>query len=409
MNEPSYLLNKNNKDNFYLKGDRNMASFQKRGNTWQFTISRVINGVSKPIRKSGFKTMREAKIAATEIEAEIKKGFLVPELKPRAFSVYFLEWIEVYKEPTVNSNTYARYLTTYETVLDFFGQTPIQEITKRDYQHFLNKYGKTRTKESVKKLNSQIRACVQDAIDEGIIRTDFTRKVKFSGLDSKKDEEKYLNYAESQILLQHLYNNLDKGLTYYLLLLALTTGMRYAELVGLQRKDFDFVNNTITINKTWGYTRKMHKGFGKTKTESSNRTIGVDSKTMNAFKKLFLKTPENYLRLVFFSPTSQYHVLSNASCNKTLKRVLNDYGIDPITVHGLRHTHASLLLYKKISIYYVSERLGHSDIETTLSTYTHVLKELRIKDEKKTKELFGNMFTESIEMQDVNTESKTSN
>lgn len=60
-------------------------------------------------------------------------------------------------------------------------------------------------------------------------------------------------------------------------------------------------------------------------------------------------------------------------------------------MHGLRHTHASVLLYKKVSIYYVSERLGHSDIETTLKEYTHVIKELRVEDERGTMKTFEEM------------------
>ncbi|MFT4415525.1 hypothetical protein ACLM5H_16845 [Fredinandcohnia humi] len=56
----------------------------------------------------------------------------------------------------------------------------------------------------------------------------------------------------------------------------------------MTRKDFDFKNNTITINKTWGYAKRHHpEGFGPTKNEASNRTIELDKKTMNAFRILF--------------------------------------------------------------------------------------------------------------------------
>lgn len=75
-------------------------------------------------------------------------------------------------------------------------------------------------------------------------------------------------------------------------------------------------------------------------------------------------------------------MISNTNANKLLKKLLDELNIEPITVHGLRHTHASVLLYKKATIQYVSERLGHSDIETTLKQYTHVLKELRLQDEQ---------------------------
>lgn len=90
--------------------------------------------------------------------------------------------------------------------------------------------------------------------------------------------------------------------------------------------------------------------------------------------------------------TSKYHVLSNAAVNKTLKNTCKDLGIKEISVHGLRHTHASILLYKRISVYYVSERLGHADIETTHEHYAHLLKELRKEDENNTTATFSKMY-----------------
>lgn len=175
------------------------------------------------------------------------------------------------------------------------------------------------------------------------------------------------------------------------MLLALTTGMRFAELVGLTRDDFDFKRNEIRINKTWGYTNTMHEGFGATKNEQSVRAIKVDSHTMEVFNTWFDQTRNNIHGLVFFSPQSKYKVISNNAANKELENLLIELGIEPISVHGLRHTHASVMLYKGISIYYVSERLGHGDIETTLSHYAHIVKELREKDENTTTSLFERM------------------
>ncbi|MDP5276561.1 tyrosine-type recombinase/integrase [Chengkuizengella axinellae] len=366
-----------------------MASFQKRGKTWQYTISRMINGVSKPIRKSGFSTKKEAQIAATEVEADLQKG-ITPHLKPEPFDEYFAEWLKLYKKD-VSKNTMSRYLNTLKTIQEHFKGVPIQNINKRTYQLFLNEYGLTRAKTTTKKINGHIRACIKDAIDEGIIHTDFTRRVVFSGsVQTKKADEKHLSYFDSKRLLNELQNNLD-SLTHYLILLALTSGLRFSELLGLTRKDFDFEKNEISINKTWGHTKKMHVGFGKTKNEQSNRTIKMDAKTMDVFKKMFNNTPENLHGLIFYCPVSKYKIISNGAANKLLKTLLEKLNINPISIHGLRHTHASVLLYKKVSIYYISERLGHSAIETTLQHYAHIVKELREKDEKNTVKIFGDM------------------
>jgi integrase len=366
-----------------------MASFTKRGKTWQYTVSHSVNGKSKPIRKGGFSTKKEAQVAAAEVEADLQKG-IVPHLKPEPFDEYFEEWIGLYKT-SISNNTRERYLNTLQTIKEHFEGKPIQEINKREYQSFLNGYGLTHAKATTRKLNTHIRACVKDAIDEGIIRTDFTRKVSIAGnVPTKKPEEKHLNYFESKRLLNELING-PATFTHYLILLGLTSGMRFAEIVGLTRKDFDFKTNEIKVNKTWGYTKKMHEGFGPTKNDKSNRVIKMDGNTMKIFKELFDKVPENIHGLVFYSPQSKYKVLSNGAVNKSLKSILEKLNVEPISVHGLRHTHASILLYKRRSIYYVSERLGHGDFQTTLETYAHVVKELRAEDEQATIETFEKM------------------
>ncbi|ALC80419.1 site-specific integrase [Bacillus gobiensis] len=367
-----------------------MASYQKRGKTWQYTISRMVNGKSEPIRKSGFRTKGEAKAAATEIEAQIRKG-TIPSLTPVPLVDYFDKWVNLYKKK-VSNTTLKHYHYTSNQLKSYFGAKHIQDIKRHDYQLFLNEFGSTRAKETVEKLNTHIRACVQDAIEEGIVPVDFTRKAELTWTTpAKKTSEKHLNFMDSQLLLRELHKRLDKGLGYYLLLLALTSGMRFAELVGLTRKDFDFINNKITINKTWGYMERSQEGFGPTKNEASNRVIKMDKPTMNAFKGLFQLLTPNMYGLVFYSPSSKYKVISNTNANKLLRKLLLELEIESITVHGLRHTHASVLLYKKISVYYVSERLGHKDIETTHRDYSHVIKELREEDEEGTIKTFETM------------------
>ena len=70
-------------------------------------------------------------------------------------------------------------------------------------------------------------------------------------------------------------------------------------------------------------------------------------------------------------------------------------------MHGLRHTHASLLLYRKdISVNYISERLGHGSVTTTLRKYAHVIRELREEDEASSKEVISELFEKDFESPD---------
>ncbi|KIL42909.1 site-specific integrase [Jeotgalibacillus campisalis] len=226
----------------------------------------------------------------------------------------------------------------------------------------------------MRKLNTHIRACVKEAIDQDIIDKDFTRGIKPTGsVEAKKPIEKYLDYQDYTLLMEEVHNRLDQSLGYYAILLGLKTGIRFAEIVGITRKDFDFKNSTIDINKTWDY--KEGRGQTKTKNRDSERIIVVDIVTMNKFKELFHKTPSNVQGLVFFNPSEKSNVISNSWVNKILRKMCVALKIKQITFHGTRHTHASVLLYRKYSIQFVSKRLGHSDINTTLKVYTHILEE----------------------------------
>lgn len=358
-----------------------MASFQKRGKTWQYTISRYVDGKLKPIRKGGFRTKKEAMEAAAEVEYMLKKG-MVMQVKDVSFAEYFENWVHLYKSGK-HKNTFKRYINSVETVKQYFKDTAIQKITRQMYQEFLNRYGQGRAKETVRKLNTHIRACVKDAIDDGLITIDFTRKAQLNATkQAKKSNEKHLNFMDSYRLYRALMKKVKKSKTNtpHLLLLALVSGMRYGELVGLTRDCFDFENNTIYIYRAWDY--KDGEGFIDLKNTSSERRIGIDPMVMKIFKEHFENNQPTYNGIVFFRPTKSKTLTSEAA-NKALKKMLDELNIETkISMHGLRHTHASVLLYKGVTIQSVSKRLGHASIETTYDYYTHIIKELEERDEK---------------------------
>ncbi len=366
-----------------------MASFEKRGKTWQYSVSRMVNGEYKPIRKGGYKTKKEAQVAAAVIEDRLNKGFEI-HTTPVYLYDYFNNWINLYKSH-LSSNTFNNYLNSRRIIKEYLSDAILQNMRKDEYQAFLNAYGRGKARTTTNRVHSHIKACIQEAIEEGIVHRDFTNRVVISGKDGKLSEEKYLHYDESNKLINFLYAHLEGDPINHLLLLALGSGMRFSELIALRRDDFDFKHNLIKVNKTQGYLPSTGKGKRSTKTEDSNRTIKINDRIMSAFEQHFKNTPENIHRLIFFSPHSKYKVFSNTAINKRLKKTLSSLGVRTISIHGLRHTHVSILLYEGISIHYISERLGHKDIDTTLKKYAHMIKELREKDENKTMEVLEKM------------------
>lgn len=371
-----------------------MASIFKRGSTWYYSVNNYIDGVRKPIKKGGFRTKKEAQTAALEVEAKLKKG-IKTQTKDKAFSAYFEEWVKIYKS-NKHKNTYARYVNSVNRVKDYFKDMPIQKITRNDYQQFLNTYGKGKSKETVRKLNTHVRSCVRDAIEEGFIAIDFTRKVEIYGTaDSIKESNKHMNYEETVKLYNYLFSILTpSNPTYYLILLGLVSGMRYGELVGLTWDAFDFKKNEIYIYQAWDYKEgkgKHGEGFDDLKNTQSERKIQIDPKVMLEFKKLFLTNSRKNKKPIIFSSYGKVGCITNENTNKVLTRILKNLKIERITMHGLRHTHASVLLYQGVNIQSVSKRLGHADIQTTMDHYAHVLKEMQERDESQAVQIFSNM------------------
>ncbi len=132
--------------------------------------------------------------------------------------------------------------------------------------------------------------------------------------------------------------------------------MRFSEAIALIPADFDFAHQTLTINKTWNY--KDGGGFQLSKNKSSIRKIQIDWMIVSQFSMLCKDLPSD-------KPSFIKEKIYNSIINNILSRHCKNAGIPEITVHGLRHTHASLLLFGGATITSVAKRLGHSSMNTT--------------------------------------------
>jgi len=233
-----------------------------------------------------------------------------------------------------------------------------------------------------------MRACLREAIAEGIIHRDPTFGAVVKGKkDPKNEEVKYLDFEEVKKLTKVIMENLQpRYISRYIILFALATGARFSEILGLTWDCVNFEEKTVTINKTWDYHYKQT--FDNTKNYASKRTITIDEHTLSILKDLKLKQTELALKtglrnehnLVFVN--SKFELVTNNAVNKTLRMLCKKAKIKEITCHSLRHTHASMLLYKGVNIKYVSRRLGHKDIVTTLQTYSHIMDEMEQKESR---------------------------
>ncbi|MTD37670.1 tyrosine-type recombinase/integrase [Erwinia sp. CPCC 100877] len=366
-----------------------MARYVKRGNSWQYEISyKKADGKYSKIRKSGFKTKPDAKAAALELEYELSRG-LSADKKDSFLPDYFENWMKLYKKESISPVTYKKYEDTLNSLKRLAPFLPLSEMDREAYQRLLNKYAKNHAKETVIKFNNHVRACMKDAIDDGVIYRDPTRKAVIKGNNpSKRKEDKYLNYDDLKRVLAESEKHLNPEFASpYLVMVAAKTGLRFSELLGLTWDDIDFGSKLIDVNKTWNYKLKK---FGPTKNESSIRKVIFDDHTSELLNRLRIGQAElfksaevaNPHNLVFYNLKNG--IVSNNAANKFLKKILTNLNIDTnLTLHGLRHTYASILLYKQINILTVSKLLGHRDTTTTQETYAHIVKELEDHDLEK--------------------------
>lgn len=213
-------------------------------------------------------------------------------------------------------------------------------------------------------------------MEEGLLDRDPTRHLVIRGKRPGRKKVKYLGFLD----LKRLINQLDLSETLnldWLILLIAKTGVRYAEALGLTVEDFDFGKCQIQINKTWDYKSKIGK-FQPTKNKSSIRVISIDPITAEQFKGLTRGLNPN--KPIFVQGNKRVYA---STLNNHLYKYCKQAGVEVISIHGLRHTHASLLLYDGVSIPSVAKRLGHSNTVTTQQTYLHIVKELANKDNQK--------------------------
>ena len=219
-------------------------------------------------------------------------------------------------------------------------------------------------------FHHQLKGAILDAVDEGLIDRDPTRKAIIKGKQPREKKPKYLNQFELHLLLSSL--DLERQLNWdWFILLVAKTGMRFSEALALTPKDFDFIHQSLSINKTWDY--KDNTGFLPTKNQSSVRKIQIDWQTVVQFSELLKDLPLDL-------PIFVNGVVFNSTVNDILRRKCSNAGVPAISIHGLRHTHASLLLFAGVSIASVARRLGHASMTTTQKTYLHIIHELENQD-----------------------------
>lgn len=286
------------------------------------------------------------------------------------FCNYYDRWIKVYKEGAIRNSTMQKYKLTAKWLKIIAPKIKIYELNRISYQEILNKYAEKHERQSTMDFHHQLKAAILDAVDDGLIEKDPTRKAIIKGKTPRDKKDKYLNQFELQKLISDL--NLNNKINYdWMIYLIAKTGLRFSEALALTPKDFDFSHQILNVDKTWNY--KENGGFQETKNKSSERKVQLDWQTIIKFSELVKDLEDD--KPIFINSK-----IYNSTINDILRRHCLNVDIPIISIHGLRHTHASILLYAGVSIASVAHRLGHASMSTTQKTYLHIIQELENTD-----------------------------
>lgn len=332
--------------------------------------------------RRGFKTKKEAELELARIKLQVASGEYRKERVETFKEVYEL-WLLQY-ENTVEQSTFVKTVSLFNNhILPSIGEYKIEKITVDICQKAVNDWAK-----KLKNI-SKVKAYASRVFNFAVKR-DFVQKNPFDLIELPRKRNKQLsdetdekNFYTREQLVEFL-SCLEKETNvkaYVLFRLLAFSGMRKGEALALTWRDINFKTNEIRINKALSRGKDNKLYIKSTKTNEA-RTIKMDEKTMNILRMWKKKQKEDYFKLGFNTSKPSQLVFSNEKNEfiqptKTREWILyvqEKYNLKKVTTHGLRHTHCSLLFEAGATLKEVQDRLGHSDIKTTMNIYTHVTK-----------------------------------
>ena len=309
-------------------------------------------------------------------------------------ATWFNYWVWNIKKRDIKPKTFERYESIYRNYIEGseIANIPLYKLKLNNIQAYYNRLlDNGTTVSTVKQINEKLKTCLDFAEKNDYIEKNFAKLVELP--TEKKEKKKQVFTVDEQALFIETIKG-HKLETFFLV--ALSTGLRLGELLGLKWSDIDFDNHTLTVNRSVrrGYIfddqdNKHRETFEQIpKTENAFRTVPIVS---NVFNKLLehkkqqdeikAKLGESFQdnNLVFCNSVGSY--LNPNYPPKPFKRIQDKMGIpkeEHIKFHGLRKTFATRLFEKNIPPKTVQVLMGHADIEITLNIYTEVMEDKKI-------------------------------
>lgn len=342
-------------------------------------------GKERRTTRRGFKTMKEAKQAERNLLLDVEENGLPSNqsdgFRDPTFEELASLWLENYKT-TVKPSTFENVRVKVEKMTEeHFDGLKLKKITVAYCQRVVIELSKNYVlyNHYLSVINRIFKyAVLMDILDSN----PFDKVIK----PKSRQTQRKGNFLTKEELKEFLKLAQNTTLSYFFPLVHLMsyTGLRQGEALALKWSDIDFENKKITVDKT-AVRIKEKQTLQTPKTKNSKRVISIDPTTLSILKswkkdqiKIYFKNGKHFEgddNFIFTNERGEWVHIHNFI--RYFKRFIADHKLKPITPHGLRHTHASLLFSAGVEPKNISDRLGHSTVQITLDLYTHITEEQR--------------------------------
>jgi len=366
------------------KRGQNEGSFDQMENgTWRGRITVGVGTQGKQKRKSFYgKTRKEVQLKVTQALNQINTGTYI-ETTNMTVAQWLDIWFTEYILPSVKHATHVNYDgIIHKHINPHLGHIKLADLRTDTIQSFYNAKSLNGradgrgglSPKSVKNIHSMLHKALDQALDNGLIAKNPSNAISLPK-PKKTREMRVLTPDEHRQLVANSYDH-DHGLV---IRLALETGLRIGELLGLQWSDIDFTDSSLTIKRTINRlksfdpnsTTKTVVVVSEPKTKNSLRTIPLSS-TMLAELTQHRQAQERIIKQAYIFINSNQNPFEARRMQKIFKDILHWAELKDINFHALRHTFATRALEANVPAKVVSEMLGHANISITLDTYSHV-------------------------------------
>jgi len=359
----------------------------KRKESWQVVVSLGWDpetGRYRQKRVTVNGTKKDAERVLRELLQQVEDGTFVDPGKI-TIAEYLHKWLETHKQNLAPS-TYRRYRVAVEQhIIPCLGSIPLGKLQPLQIQDFLAKEleegrkdnkkstGRGLTPATVRYTYTVLHKALKDAVKWQMLYrnpADYVTAPK-----AKREEPVVLDEQHVKKLLNEL-----KGTYLYMpTYLAIYTGMRMGEILGLTWQDVDLDRGVVTIRQASIQRNADKPEFGQPKTAKSRRRVDISPSVVRELREhrkcqleLKLKAGPQWEDFNLVCSHENGRPVNPPTLSSRFSRTASKLGL-PVTFHGLRHTHASLLIKAGVPAKVISERLGHSSIRTTMDTYGHLM------------------------------------